>query len=183
MIKMGVSISIMAFMELKLFSEALGMQTEVYVVIPQKQREGEIGAGGDWHNGTVGFCTSIRIERKWSYMCLRYVRRLPETQASSAMLNALSDTGIEVSVPTDLASKKQVGIFYFIREGTGPALPRIYANTEILADMDLTRKDKITLDDWNGHEKPVIFDNIEAYSKTAAYQINKKKNSPPTTRR
>ena len=35
----------MAFMELKLYSEALGMQTEVYVVIPQKQREGEIGAG------------------------------------------------------------------------------------------------------------------------------------------
>ena len=216
---------------------------------------------------------------------------LPETQAptaSSAMLDALSDTDLAVSVPTDLASKKQVGIFYFIWEGTGPDLPQVYDNTKTLANMDLTGKDKITLDEWtaagggpkgqfhwwgqplygyydmadewvvsrhmqllgeagvdfividqtngvldgyvkrintvfraaydlytqgvrvpkicfmgyddgpdtlnklyyqvyykhpewaelyyhwNGHEKPVIFDNIEAYSKTAAYQINKK---------
>ena len=33
----------MAFMNLKFFSESLGMQTEVYVVIPQKSTQGEIG--------------------------------------------------------------------------------------------------------------------------------------------
>ena len=33
----------MAFINLKFYSEALGMQTEVYVVIPQKQTNGEIG--------------------------------------------------------------------------------------------------------------------------------------------
>ena len=33
----------MAFMNLKFYSEALGMQTEVYVVIPQRQTSGEIG--------------------------------------------------------------------------------------------------------------------------------------------
>ena len=33
----------MAFMNLKFYSEALGMQTEVYVVIPQRQTNGEIG--------------------------------------------------------------------------------------------------------------------------------------------
>lgn len=33
----------MAFMNLKFYSEALGMQTEVYVVIPQRQTQGEIG--------------------------------------------------------------------------------------------------------------------------------------------
>lgn len=35
----------MAFISLNYFSEALGMQTEVYVVIPQKSNEGEIGIG------------------------------------------------------------------------------------------------------------------------------------------
>lgn len=33
----------MAFMNLKFFSESLGMQTEVYVVMPQKSTQGEIG--------------------------------------------------------------------------------------------------------------------------------------------
>lgn len=33
----------MAFINLKFYSEALGMQTEVYVVIPQRQTSGEIG--------------------------------------------------------------------------------------------------------------------------------------------
>lgn len=33
----------MAFMNLKFYSEALGMQTEVYVVIPQRDTRGEIG--------------------------------------------------------------------------------------------------------------------------------------------
>lgn len=33
----------MAFMNLKFYSEALGMQTEVYVVIPQRSTAGEIG--------------------------------------------------------------------------------------------------------------------------------------------
>lgn len=33
----------MAFLNLKFYSEALGMQTEVYVVIPQRQTSGEIG--------------------------------------------------------------------------------------------------------------------------------------------
>ena len=37
--------AIMAFISLNYFSEALGMQTEVYVVIPQKSNEGEIGIG------------------------------------------------------------------------------------------------------------------------------------------
>ena len=35
----------MAFISLNYFSEALGMQTEVYVVIPQKSNAGEIGIG------------------------------------------------------------------------------------------------------------------------------------------
>lgn len=35
----------MAFIDLKFYSEALGMQTEVYVVIPQKSNNGEIGIG------------------------------------------------------------------------------------------------------------------------------------------
>lgn len=33
----------MAFCDIKFFSEALGMQTEVYVILPQKNLEGEIG--------------------------------------------------------------------------------------------------------------------------------------------
>ncbi|MBR4058812.1 MAG: esterase family protein [Lachnospiraceae bacterium] len=33
----------MALIDIKLYSEALGMQTEVYVVIPQKSTQGEIG--------------------------------------------------------------------------------------------------------------------------------------------
>lgn len=33
----------MAFIDLKFYSESLGMQTEVYVVIPQRQTRGEIG--------------------------------------------------------------------------------------------------------------------------------------------
>ena len=33
----------MAFMNLKFYSEALGMQTEVYIVIPQRSTAGEIG--------------------------------------------------------------------------------------------------------------------------------------------
>lgn len=36
----------MAFVQLHVFSEALGMQTEVYAVIPQKSSNGEIGIGG-----------------------------------------------------------------------------------------------------------------------------------------
>ena len=36
----------MAFISLNYFSEALGMQTEVYVVMPQKSNEGEIGISG-----------------------------------------------------------------------------------------------------------------------------------------
>lgn len=35
----------MAFLDLKFYSEALGMQTEVYVVIPQRSNLGEIGIG------------------------------------------------------------------------------------------------------------------------------------------
>lgn len=35
----------MAFIDLKFYSEALGMQTEVYAVIPQKSNDGEIGIG------------------------------------------------------------------------------------------------------------------------------------------
>ena len=69
-------------------------------------------------------------------------------RASSLMLTARSDTGLDVSVPTGLSSEKQVGIFYFIWEGTGPDLPRIYDNTEILSHMDLHGKDRITLDEW-----------------------------------
>lgn len=37
----------MALMNLKFYSEALGMQTEVYVVIPQKSTDGEIGVSGN----------------------------------------------------------------------------------------------------------------------------------------
>ncbi|MDD6483019.1 MAG: alpha/beta hydrolase family protein [Clostridiales bacterium] len=36
----------MAFVQLHIFSEALGMQTEVYVVMPQKSADGEIGIKG-----------------------------------------------------------------------------------------------------------------------------------------
>ncbi len=32
----------MALIDIKLYSEALGMQTEVYVVIPQKSTQGEM---------------------------------------------------------------------------------------------------------------------------------------------
>ena len=35
----------MAFISLNYFSEALGKQTEVYVVLPQKSNDGEIGIG------------------------------------------------------------------------------------------------------------------------------------------
>ena len=37
----------MALMNLKFYSEALGMQTEVYVVIPQRSTDGEIGVSGN----------------------------------------------------------------------------------------------------------------------------------------
>ena len=36
----------MAFMELKFFSQSLGMQTDAYIVIPQKSTQGEIGIEG-----------------------------------------------------------------------------------------------------------------------------------------
>ena len=35
----------MAFLELNVYSEALGMQTQVYVCMPQKNNRGEIGIG------------------------------------------------------------------------------------------------------------------------------------------
>ena len=41
----------MAFITLNYFSEALGTQTEVYVVIPQKSNVGEIGIGTARHTG------------------------------------------------------------------------------------------------------------------------------------
>ena len=36
----------MAFIDLKFYSESLGMQSEVYVVIPQRSSNGEIGFEG-----------------------------------------------------------------------------------------------------------------------------------------
>lgn len=41
----------MAFFDCKFFSEALGMQTEVYVVLPQKNLNGEIGTDAKAPNG------------------------------------------------------------------------------------------------------------------------------------
>lgn len=41
----------MAFLNLKFFSKSLGMQTEVYVVIPQREIDGEIGVA---HNAGAG---------------------------------------------------------------------------------------------------------------------------------
>lgn len=67
---------------------------------------------------------------------------------SSRLLYALSDTGLEVMAPQDAASEKQVGIFYFIWQGTENAQPQIYDNTEILSRMDLTGKTSISLSEW-----------------------------------
>ena len=41
----------MALMNLKFYSEALGMQTEVYVVIPQRSTDGEIGIATNAQTG------------------------------------------------------------------------------------------------------------------------------------
>lgn len=67
---------------------------------------------------------------------------------SSRLLYALSDTGLEVMAPQDAASEKQVGIFYFVWQGTENTQPRIYDNTEILSRMDLTGKTSISLSEW-----------------------------------
>ena len=45
----------MAFMDLHFYSESLGMQTSVYVIIPQEKVMGEIGVEhGNEHSGEVG---------------------------------------------------------------------------------------------------------------------------------
>ena len=44
----------MAFISLNYFSEALGKQTEVYVVLPQKSNDGEIGIGSAKGTGLAG---------------------------------------------------------------------------------------------------------------------------------
>lgn len=67
---------------------------------------------------------------------------------SSRLLYALSDTGLEVMAPQDAASEKQVGIFYFVWQGTENAQTQIYDNTEILSRMDLTGKTSISLSEW-----------------------------------
>lgn len=67
---------------------------------------------------------------------------------SSRLLYALSDTGLEVMAPQDAASEKQVGIFYFVWQGTENTQPQIYDNTEILSRMDLTGKTSISLSEW-----------------------------------
>lgn len=67
---------------------------------------------------------------------------------SSRLLYALSDTGLEVMAPQDATSEKQVGIFYFVWQGTENAQTQIYDNTEILSRMDLTGKTSISLSEW-----------------------------------
>lgn len=80
---------------------------------------------------------------------------LPETEpasdtdfTSANLLYALSDTGLEVMAPQDATSDKQVGIFYFIWQGTENAQSKIYDNTEIFASLDLTGKEGLTLNEW-----------------------------------
>ena len=41
----------MAFMQLNFYSNMLGMQTDVYIVIPQKFTDGEIGIDGNKDDG------------------------------------------------------------------------------------------------------------------------------------
>ena len=41
----------MAFLQFHFFSEALGMQTEAYVIIPQRQTSGQIGIDGESRDG------------------------------------------------------------------------------------------------------------------------------------
>lgn len=67
---------------------------------------------------------------------------------SSRLLYALSDTGLEVMAPQDATSEKQVGIFYFVWQGTENAQTQIYDNTEVLSRMDLTGKTSISLSEW-----------------------------------
>lgn len=67
---------------------------------------------------------------------------------SSRLLYALSDTGLEVMAPQDATSEKQVGIFYFVWQGTENAQTQIFDNTEILSRMDLTGKTSISLSEW-----------------------------------
>lgn len=58
----------MAFMELKFFSETLGMQTSVYVVMPQKSTNGEIGVT----RGNFG------TESEGKYKCLYLLHGLSD---------------------------------------------------------------------------------------------------------
>lgn len=67
---------------------------------------------------------------------------------SANLLYALSDTGLEVIAPQDATSDKQVGLFYFIWQGTENEQSKIYDNTEIFANLDLTGKEGLTLSEW-----------------------------------
>lgn len=67
---------------------------------------------------------------------------------SSKLLSAVSDTGLQVMLPTDMETDKQVGVFYFIWQGCGPELTQINDNTKTFANLDLIGKTGITLDEW-----------------------------------
>ena len=67
---------------------------------------------------------------------------------SAQLLSGMSDTGLRVMLPTDMDTDKQVGVFYFMWQGCGPELTQINDNTKIFANLNLTGKTGITLDEW-----------------------------------
>lgn len=79
----------MAFINLKFYSEALGMQTEVYVVIPQKSTAGEIGVD-----------TNAKAER---YKCLYLLHGLSDDHSiwlrRTSIERYASEYGICVVMP------------------------------------------------------------------------------------
>ena len=79
----------MAFMNLKFYSEALGMQTEVYVVIPQRSTAGEIGVE-----------TNAKAER---YKCLYLLHGLSDDHSiwlrRTSIERYASEYGICVVMP------------------------------------------------------------------------------------
>ena len=67
---------------------------------------------------------------------------------SAQLLSGMSDTGLRVMLPTDMDTDKQVGVFYFMWQGCGPELTQINDNTKIFANLNLTGKTGIMLDEW-----------------------------------
>lgn len=59
------------------------------------------------------------------------------TKRSEKLLYTVSDTGLEVMVPQDMTSDKQVGLFYFLWQGTEGDQP-VYDNTDILSRIQLS---------------------------------------------